>query len=288
MNQKIYFVTGKGGVGKSTVAAVLAYKLARQGKKTVLVELGKESFYADFFAISGGIGFKPQKTAYGFDLALLSPDECLKEYALHLLKLESLYKLFFQNPISKSLIEVAPGLKELSILGKITSKVRKHGPPLDYECIVVDAFATGHFISLVQAPSSLAEAVPYGPMGEQSRGIDAVLKNPQICEFLIVTLPEKLPMKEAVELQQTLHEKMNLKTHLVLNRSYAERLGDLSEADLSLEIKNESKNKVYIEQINKFMNNEKELTSAGRLPVVYEANISRKLETLARHLDVRN
>lgn len=297
MKQKIYFVTGKGGVGKSTVAAALAYKLALQGKKTILVELGKQSFYCDLFQLKSPVEFIPQTLKkFGFDLALLSPDDCLKEYALHLLKLESLYKIFFQNPISKSLIEVAPGLKELAILGKITSKIRKHGPPLDYECIVVDAYATGHFLSLVQAPGAMAEAIPYGPMGEQSRSINQVLQDAEVCNFFIVSLPEELPMKESFELRDKLKSKLGVDSRLVLNKSMQARLKNVKENELREELKTSENNKNYIEQVIKFLGIEKEIQQKlsleaakpfdSLLPVTFESKIEKKLSFLAEHLNV--
>lgn len=286
MTQKIYFVTGKGGVGKSTVAAALAYKMYKKGQKTILVELGKESFYSDFFNLSTPAGFKPQTLSLGFDLALLSPDDCLKEYALHLLKLESLYKLFFQNQISKSLIEVAPGLKELAILGKITSKIRSHGPPLDYNCIVVDAYATGHFLALVQAPLALAQAIPYGPMGEQSRSINEVLRNKDICSYFVVSLPEELPMKEAHELKQQLKDKLEARAKIILNRSFQQRLNGLVVKDLKSEDVSGEANKNYIEQIIKFLETESELHFDSSLPVTYELQTEKKVKQLAEFLNV--
>ncbi len=217
MDQKIILVTGKGGVGKSVVAAALAFKKAREGFKTLLVELGDESFYQKFFDLPD-VTYKPRTLIPNVDVALWSGADCLKEYALYLLKIESLYKLFFENKVSRTLINVAPALPELAILGKVTSGPRRHGPPVPYDFVIVDAYATGHFLSLLRAPGGMAEAIHYGPMGEQSRSIQKTITNPDICKFYLVTLPEDLPMKETEELDAALKSEFKIQGQWILNR----------------------------------------------------------------------
>ncbi|MCB0370844.1 MAG: AAA family ATPase [Bdellovibrionales bacterium] len=215
--QKIIFVTGKGGVGKSTYAAALAQKYANQGKKTLLVELGDQSFYQEFFSLLE-VGYQPLKVAENLDIALWSGAECLKEYALYLLKSQVLYKLFFENRVSKSLIQVAPALPELAILGKITSEPRHHGPAPHNEVLVIDAYSTGHFLALLQAPKGMAEIIKFGPMGEQSRSIFQTIKNPNICEYHVVTLAEELPFVEGMELMNSIEEAVKIKPRLIFNK----------------------------------------------------------------------
>ena len=187
MKQEIHFVTGKGGVGKSIIAAALALKLSREGKKVLLVELGNQSFYKDFFDLVD-VGFQPQVLRQNLSVALWTGEACLREYAQYLIKVESLTKLFFDNAVMKAFINVAPGLPELAILGKVTSGPRKYGPPMNFDCLVVDAFATGHFKALMDAPHGMAQAVQFGPMGEQSRNITKVLKDSNISKYHICLL----------------------------------------------------------------------------------------------------
>lgn len=234
MNQQIIFVTGKGGVGKSTIAAAIAYKKAKAGQRTLLVELGDQSFFQDYFEIPE-VNYQPTSLEKNLDVALWSGSECLKEYAMHLLKIESLYRLFFENKVSRTLINIAPALPELAVLGKITSGPRKHGPPVPYDFIVVDAFATGHFLSLLRAPRGMAQAVQYGPMGEQSRAIDQTICNPDICKYYYVTLPEELPMKETEELDQVMRNEFKIEGKWILNRLFETSLksSDLKSASHS-------------------------------------------------------
>lgn len=217
MQQEIHFVTGKGGVGKSVIAAALALKKSQEGQKVLLVELGDQSFFKDFFNLPQ-VGYQPVPLRPSLSLALWSGEACLHEYARHLIKVETLAKLFFENAIMRAFINVAPGLPELAIMGKVTSGPRKHGPPLPFDCIVVDAFATGHFMALMEAPKGMSQAVHFGPMGEQSRNIDACLRNEEICRYHIVSLPEELPLKESLELSERLQNEFAVLPELIMNK----------------------------------------------------------------------
>lgn len=215
-DQVIHWVSGKGGVGKSTVAAAIARSLAHSGFKTLLVELGEKGFYRLVFDTE--VTHIPREIQPRLSVAKWEGEECLKEYLLHLLKLERIVDLFFENRVMKSLVQAAPGLKELALVGKITSGVRGIGPTLPFDRIVVDAYATGHFRALVEAPLAMAQAIPVGPMGEQSRGIDAVLRSAANSCFHVVVAPEELPVVEGLELAQFLRDKFQTSPEIILNR----------------------------------------------------------------------
>jgi anion-transporting ArsA/GET3 family ATPase len=216
---EIFFVTGKGGVGKSAVASALALAQAQAGKKTYLVELCEPSFLNRFLQVSSTTESVVQPLRENLSLAHWPGPYCLRDYAKYLLKMESLVSLFFENPVSQSLINIAPALKELAILGKITSgPPRNVGPKIDADCLVVDAFSSGHFVALLKAPEGMAEAIRRGPMAEQSRDIIAVLKNPQVCKYWIVSQPEDLPVTEALELAAEIRTHTGQEPQHILNR----------------------------------------------------------------------
>jgi anion-transporting ArsA/GET3 family ATPase len=217
MVKKAHFVTGKGGVGKSLVAALLARHFSIDGQKILLAELSEFSFYKDFLNLSQ-IRYTPTKWVDSVDVSQWSAQDCLREYALHLLKIEKLYELFFENPVTRSLIQVAPGVQELAILGKVTSSPRRHGPPMNYDQVVIDAFATGHFISLLQAPRAMAETIPFGPMGDQSRSIDKYMRDPNFTEVHVATLAEELPITETLELYFELQKNFQITPKVYLNK----------------------------------------------------------------------
>lgn len=227
MVKKAHLITGKGGVGKSLFSVVLAHYFSTQNQNILLSELSEHSFFKDYLNLPQ-ISYTPINWKPGLDISQWSPDDCLKEYCLYLLKIESLYKLFFENPVSKSLIQVAPGLNELALLGKLTSSPREQGPPMKYDQIVVDAFATGHFLSLLRAPGALSDAVPFGPLGEQAKAIDACIRNPEFTEVHIVTLAEELPITESIELFNKLKMEFNIKARVYLNKVSMLNKSDLS------------------------------------------------------------
>lgn len=217
IDQKIVFVTGKGGVGKSTVALALAQEQAKFGKRVLLVEIGNSSYLGDFLD-EKEVGSKPISTRLGFDLALWSGESCLREYVLHYLKLERVYDLFFENKVMRALINVAPGLSEVAILGKLTSGVRRVGPEFNYDLVIVDCFATGHALALLRAPVGMLEAIPAGPMGKNCREILAVLIDRNLTKYVLVTLLEELPVVEVLELSESLKGEFNAIPLVIANR----------------------------------------------------------------------
>ncbi len=213
----LIFVSGKGGVGKSTIAAALALREARRGRRTLLAELGEQSFFEQWF--QRPIGHDPVSVLVeNLFVCRWEAQRCLHEYLLHYLKVETLVSLFFENRVMKSLVQAAPALREIALLGKITSGIRKIGPKLDFDVIVIDAFATGHFKALLKSPMGLANAVQFGPMGEQSRAIHKVVMDPRASEFFVVALPEELPVLETLELCEFLENEMQVQPKVVLNR----------------------------------------------------------------------
>lgn len=229
--RKIHFFTGKGGVGKSTLAAAYAdYLSSGISQKILLTELTERSFYNHFFTN----GNPPANiNSLKFDVTQWSPNSCLREYALHLLKIESLYKLFFENPVSKSLIQVAPGLQELAILGKATSSPRRHGPPTIHDEIVLDSFSSGHFINLLRAPKAMSEIISFGPMADQSRSIDLWIRNAEFTHIHIVTTAESYALTETLELAEKIFSEFKLEPTLYLNKTFSLEKSDTLDPILS-------------------------------------------------------
>ncbi len=215
--QKIVFVTGKGGVGKSLIAAAIASERAKSGRRTLLVELGDTSYYQDLFSLPE-VTHHPASTKYGFDLALWGGESSLREYVLHYLRMEKLYNLFFDNRVMRALVNVAPGLPEIAMLGKITSGIRKVGPALNYDDIIVDCFASGHALALLKTARGMKEAIPLGPMGHHSAEIDLVLRDKNVTSVVVVTLLEELPVVESLELVSDLQKEFGLEAVIVANR----------------------------------------------------------------------
>lgn len=217
----IIFVSGKGGVGKSVISAALGLHLASQGKKVLLVELGEKSFFEKFFQNATGdksITFKPTEVAANFHIAIWDFKAVLKEYVSFYIRSEKLYDIFFGNPMMQRLIQAAPALKELAILGKATSAPRGVGPKLDYDHIIVDSYSTGHHLALLKAPIGISQVIHKGPMGVQSESILKVIRDPQLFQQIVVIKPEELPTVEGLELQDNLKKDLKIDCSLVCNQ----------------------------------------------------------------------
>jgi anion-transporting ArsA/GET3 family ATPase len=154
----------------------------------------------------------------GFDIALWSGESCLREYVLHLLKLERLYKIFFENKVMRALVNVAPGLGEIAILGKITSGIRKVGPPMRYDTIVVDMPSTGHALAMFRVPKGMAEAIQIGPIAVHSGEVDRLLRDPNASGLVVVSLLEELPVAETKEFVRTVESEFGMPIRIVANR----------------------------------------------------------------------
>ena len=116
---------------------------------------------------------------------------------------------------------------------------------MDYDEIVIDAFATGHFLSMMQAPRGMAEAIQFGPMGVQSRSTDQYLKDPEFTQIHVVTTSEELPISETIELCESITELFAIRPKVYLNRLFNLTEKDIAELKpqaqefLQLQIENE-------------------------------------------------
>lgn len=197
--KKLIFVSGKGGTGKTTMALRLCNHLKAAGKRTLLVELNSRSSAVSLAGWSHQGRYEPVTTPSGYDHSCLTGRDCLVEYISSYVRTKRLTQQVFETHWVRALVDVAPGLNDLAILGKLTSSMREHGPAFDYDHIVVDSPSTGSFLSLLQAPQRLGASVSRGPLHTQSHSIAQVLKDPQQVQYVFMALLEELPVDELEE-----------------------------------------------------------------------------------------
>ncbi|RMH44469.1 MAG: ATPase [Deltaproteobacteria bacterium] len=234
-DKRLVLVLGKGGVGRSTVAAALAAATAGRGRTTLLYEALAKDRFAQFFGVPE---VRPEPTPLRDNLWALNTDpaHALREYGLMVLRFERVYNMVFENRLTKSFLRAIPGLDHYSVLGKAwyhTTQMR-FGKPV-WDTVVFDMPASGHAISMLRIPSVILDTVPEGPLTRDARKLHDLLLDRRRTAVVMVTLAEEMPTNEAREVAEVLREDLGLEvTHLVVNQLYPNFFPDGSPAARTL------------------------------------------------------
>ena len=206
LDKRLVFVTGKGGVGKSTVSLALALAAAERGERAILCEVGAQEHLSHVFHRSQ-VGFHEVEMRENLWAISIDPDESMREYVLLQLKVKPMRDLLFRSRIFNYLAAATPGLKELVTIGKIwelTLDDRKARDGQRYDLVVVDAPATGHGVGFLQTPRTFANIARVGPIRQQAETLDRFIRDRKQTGVAIVALPEEMPVNETVSLERDL------------------------------------------------------------------------------------
>ena len=219
LDRRLLFFTGKGGVGKSTVAAATALLASRIGKRVLLVEVDAKGDVPAQFERKP-VGFKPTEIHPGVLAMAMDTEASLQEYLRLNLRVPVLGRL---GPFARALDFVAtaaPGVKEILTIGKIAWEVRESiEGRADFDLVIVDAAASGHIVAQLGAADAIRELVDVGPLRNQTQWVSDLLADPQITAVNIVTTPEEMPVAETIELVQRLRTEVNVPLgNVVVNR----------------------------------------------------------------------
>ena len=221
LDRKLLFVTGKGGVGKTTVAASLALLGAQLGKRTLVAEIDAKGNLADFYE-TGPTEFKERELSPGLWAMTMNTEESLKEYLSLQLKIPFVARI---GPLARTfdfVANAAPGVKEILTIGKFLWEVRER----HYDLVVVDSVASGHIVGQLAAPSAIQELVQVGLVRDQTGWMLDILGDSSLTGAVIVAAPEEMPVNETLELAVRLQSETVVDlAAVVVNRVLPELFG---------------------------------------------------------------
>jgi anion-transporting ArsA/GET3 family ATPase len=217
--QDLVVVTGKGGVGKSTVAAALGLAAARRGLRTVVAEVAARDDVSRALAGSGTRPFEERAVADNLFHISIDPERAMEEYLVDQLPVRALADVLTSSRLFTYLAAATPGMRELLTMGKVweLAQGRRRTPGArPYDLVVLDAPATGHGVAVLAAPRTFADAARVGPVARQGRTIHEMVADPERTGVIAVATAEEMPVNETLALREALRDDLGLELDAVV------------------------------------------------------------------------
>lgn len=227
LDRQLIFVTGKGGVGKTSVAAALGLLAARSGQRTLVCEMdGKGALGPALDTVA--LEFEPRHLGGDLYGMAMNTEDALREYLKLFVRLPLVARI---GPLARTfdfVADAAPGVKEILGVGKLAYEVRER----HYDLVIVDAEASGHIVAQVAAPRVISELVQVGMVRDQTRWMLDILEDPTRTGIVVVTTPEEMPIAETIDLLGRLDAQSGVAPVAVVANRVLPALFDRKESDV--------------------------------------------------------
>jgi anion-transporting ArsA/GET3 family ATPase len=224
--RRLHFVVGKGGVGKTTIAAALARMFAAHGRRTLAIEMEAGGRLPAMLGREPSIGV-PRQVAPQLSVASIDGRAALEEYLGLVIPVKRLLSTIFSSRIYQYFVAAAPGLKELMTVGKVWYEAtRKDGDRPAWDAVVVDAPATGHGLQYLRMPQAARDTFGAGLVQREAARVVDLLQDARTTAVHLVTLAEDMPVTEALEAHAQITGPLGLPAGAVIvNRVHGRRFG---------------------------------------------------------------
>ena len=227
LDRRLVFVTGKGGVGKTSIAAAIAHLAARRGARTLVCEMDAKGSLAAAFD-TGPLTFQPREIEPNLFAMAMNTEDSLREYLRLFVKIPLLGKI---GPLARTfdfVADAAPGVKEILAVGKLCYEVQER----HYDLVVVDAEASGHIVAQVGAPKVIRDLVQVGLVRDQTDWMLDLLQDPEVTGVAVVTTPEEMPVTETLQLLDRLADETGVEPSVVVANRVLPALFDRRESEV--------------------------------------------------------
>jgi anion-transporting ArsA/GET3 family ATPase len=211
LDRKLLVLTGKGGVGKTTVSAALGLLAAERGLHTIVVEMGQQQRLGELFGVA------PEEAGAEIELrenlwsVSIDPDRALLEW-LQSLSGRVSGRVLASSGTFQYFAAAAPGARELIsmvTIWKLTESRRGGRKPEGYDLVILDAPATGHALGMLHSPQTFGAIARVGPIASQTRQVGELLADQARSAYLAVALPTEMAVTETLELQDGLQQQID-------------------------------------------------------------------------------
>lgn len=210
LNHRFLFITGKGGVGRTTLTAALARASAARGRRTLVATAHSAGALSSLLGTP--VDCVIRNVAPNLDALAVDPRDSRNEYGRMILKFEPLYRAVFESAWVNRFLDAVPGLSEWAVLGKVTY----HALESDYRTVIFDGPPTGHALAMLRLPGLISHAVLTGRLHLEAQKRTALFLDPDRSCFVLVASPDELAAREAMEAADVLQNDLGFPPPLLV------------------------------------------------------------------------